>query len=258
MAKYPRKGTSVLGMNRTTLVWGIVAGLVLSAGSFTVGMYYGYYQGYSARQSEQQQASQDSTARVAESPSGNGAPSEDEFEAVITDEDLSETASEAENDAKIQRDTPSRESGDTLGEEATGSTDSVEVQANALSEGRPGTDASEPPASSSGSAGEAEEDGFDQPGAADEQRNQIVSTSGPTYSIQVVSYVEESRAIERRDELEAAGHNASITTKTINGRKRYRVRLGEFSSRQDAQKEAESLKENGVIEDYWISQITSE
>lgn len=259
MAKYPRKGTSLLGMNRTTLVWVLVAGLVLSAGSFMLGMYYGYYQGYSARQAEQKQASQDPVGEVSDSVNGNEDRSEDEFEAVITDEDLSGTSSQAQDDSKMRSDTPDQASRDTMEEQSTGSTDSIEVQANALSEGRPGTDPSDPtPPGDSSDEVPGEEDATSEPDTPDqEERNQIVSTSGPTYTIQVVSYVEESRALERRDELRNAGHTVSITTKMINGRERYRVRLGQFSSREDAQKKAESLKENGVIEDYWISQVTS-
>lgn len=261
MAKYPRKGTSVLGMNRTTLVWIIVAGLVLSTGSFLLGMYYGYYQGYSARQAEEPRAAQDRPARVADSPDEDEARDDGEFEAVITDEDLSGTdPASADTPGAPETDTSDRSPREDRTSAASGGTDSIAVQPNALSEGRPGDEptGSDSPAPTTEQPTRDEDAGPEESESEDvEDTNQIVSTSGPTYTIQVVSYVEESRALDRREALREAGHEASITTKKVDGRQRYRVRIGQYGTRQDAQQEAESLKENGVIEDYWISQVTS-
>lgn len=270
MAKYPRKGNGILGLDRTTIVWIAVGAILLVIGSFVAGQYYGYSQGYrdgfSEAQAEQDQP--DGSSQRAE-PGPSKRNQGDDFEKVITGEDLdgarerdsagTEDRTDGATVSSEQNQSPTAPSGSDGNEDRSGTeSQSLTVEGGGLAEGPPqdSVQTSENQETDEESSVEA----TDSPTAEAqiETSARMVESGGTIFSLQVLSVTKEERARQRVQELRDAGYEAALTTATINGQDWYRVRIGEFSTREEAQSRADVLEDEGVIDDYWISQIGNE
>ncbi len=75
------------------------------------------------------------------------------------------------------------------------------------------------------------------------------------YSIQVASYKNLDAAVKRIAELIDLGYDASYKKATIKGGTWHRIFVDEFKSKEEAIKQAQSMKEKKVISDYMIKVI---
>lgn len=80
--------------------------------------------------------------------------------------------------------------------------------------------------------------------------------SEPFYTIQIASSQKRPNAERSRDRLRDRGHDASISEARVNGRRFYRVRVGDFPTRDAASRYAEAMVEAGDVDDYWISRVS--
>jgi len=76
------------------------------------------------------------------------------------------------------------------------------------------------------------------PGAAQEARN-------GTFAVQAGSFATQDRAMALRDELDRAWPGTLVVPAEVGGRRLYRVRLGGFATRAEAQRTAEQLARAG-------------
>ena len=76
--------------------------------------------------------------------------------------------------------------------------------------------------------------------------------SGPVV-IQVFSSGDQDQAESVRSRLTRGGHKAFLSPVQVGGRTMYRVRIGPFSSRGDAQKVAEQVR-TGYKLDTWVTE----
>jgi cell division septation protein DedD len=67
-------------------------------------------------------------------------------------------------------------------------------------------------------------------------------TTSKNWSVQVNAYPDEKSANDLVDRLKNKGYNAFVTQANIKGKVWYRVRVGRFGSREEAEKTEESLK----------------
>jgi DedD protein len=72
--------------------------------------------------------------------------------------------------------------------------------------------------------------------------------NGKTWSVQVNAYPDEKSANDLVDRLKNKGYNAFVTQASIKGKVWYRVRVGRFGSREEAEKTEESLKNKEHLE----------
>jgi cell division septation protein DedD len=75
------------------------------------------------------------------------------------------------------------------------------------------------------------------------------------YSIQVASYKNLDAAVKRIAELIDLGYDASYKKATIKGEPWHRIFVDEFTSKEEALKQAQSMKEKKVIKDFMIKVI---
>lgn len=71
--------------------------------------------------------------------------------------------------------------------------------------------------------------------------------------IQVFALPEQGEARRIRDRLSRAGQKAYLSPVTVDGRTMYRVRIGPFGSREDAQQVAETVRKTYKL-DTWVTQ----
>lgn len=277
MAKYPRKGSQFLGLNRRNVIWIAIGALILLIGSFVAGSYYGYSQGYRDGFSQaQSEKSENETTGEAPPEQAKRSPNESEegdgedFENVITGEDMdrsrdsrSDETQEEDNtsETSMNRDSPSPRAPDTSSRDRNrgedDETSSLAVEGGGLTEGPPED------STDSGEETTSDESSTDDPNGATSSEEtsgtstEIMESDGPVFSIQVLSVSDQEKARGRVEELTNTGHEAVLTTATIDGQEWYRVRVGKFSSREEAQSRADTLQDDGVIDDYWISRLTN-
>ena len=84
---------------------------------------------------------------------------------------------------------------------------------------------------------------------------QTVEPPKTVYSIQVASYKSLDAAVKRIAELIDLGYDASYKKTTIKGSTWHRIFVDEFKSKEEAMKQAESMKEKKVISDFMIKVI---
>lgn len=92
-------------------------------------------------------------------------------------------------------------------------------------------------------------------GEESDEASRSIDAEGPVYTIQAVSFLKESRAEREVENLESKGYEASITEKVINDQRYFRVRVGSFVDRTEADNAAQEMVEKGDINDYWISRV---
>jgi cell division septation protein DedD len=270
MAKYPRKGNGILGLDRTKIVWTAVGAILLVIGSFVAGQYYGYSQGYRDGFSEAQAEQDQSGGPPQRAERGASERKQnDDFEKVITDEDLDgareqdSAGTEDRTDVgttSSEQDQTRTTSSDMQDKDDQNQTESqsLTVEGGGLSEGPPEDSVQTSENQETDEESSAEATGSPTSEEQIETSARMVESGGTTFSLQVLSVTKEERARQRVQELRDAGYEAALTTATINGQDWYRVRIGEFSTREEAQSRADALQDEGVIDDYWISQIGNE
>jgi cell division septation protein DedD len=69
-------------------------------------------------------------------------------------------------------------------------------------------------------------------------------TNGKSWSVQANSYPDAKSAGDLVDRLKNKGYNAFVTEANVKGKVWYRVRVGRFASREEAEKTAAALKSN--------------
>lgn len=282
MAKYPRGGDGFFGLHNSFIVWGFILGLLLAGGFFLLGTYYGYNQAIQETapsiNAKKKPTSPEQDKKQSEQPKKQEEKQVNQEstkpEAIITEKDL-EDDSESEKNLKDDSEMDDNETEpetavETVAqgneepsspetEESSSPTSSAtqdqyeredrsetEIRATALFGGSQG-------AEDSPSTGGVEESTSDQ--ETDEQ--QVIRSSGPTFTIQVFSSQSEDRAKKSLNNLTEDGYKVTLTETTINGNQWYRVRLGKFPTKNKAEARADLLVEEGVIEDYWISQLNT-
>ncbi len=65
--------------------------------------------------------------------------------------------------------------------------------------------------------------------------------------LEVANFIVEGRALSERDRLAASGHSVHVRTEWENGTATYRVVLGSFASRSEAERVADELLSNGTV-----------
>jgi cell division protein FtsN len=96
---------------------------------------------------------------------------------------------------------------------------------------------------------------IEEPKAAPPPEPQKTGPPEKVYSIQVASYKNLDAAVKRIAELVDLGYNASYKKATIKGEPWHRIFVDEFTSKEDALKQAQSMKEKKVISDFMIKLI---
>lgn len=255
MAKYPRQDDSFFGLDSTFLGWSLIVVGVLAGGSFLLGMYYGYNQGYSAaRKAFQSDDRQTSVEKEVDKQREEKSSSDTEsFNRVITSDDLNQSSesstSASSMDKKFQKDqnTSNNQVEESRNKDRRRITSENTEQEN--------TEESTDDAESESSADNDDETSSEHTPITSE--NQAISGDQPNFAIQVFSSQRKSRAVNRRDELQKEDIEASLTEKMIDGKQWYRIRVENFTSKELAVQRAEELKQDGLIDDYWISRISS-
>ena len=82
------------------------------------------------------------------------------------------------------------------------------------------------------------------PESKEARENPGARTTGKTWSVQVNSFPDEKSAQDLIDRLKNKGYNAFVTEGTVTGKTWYRVRVGRFTSREEAEKTEAALKNN--------------
>lgn len=283
MSKYPRQQGGLFGLDSTAFLWAIIGAALLAGGFFLFGMYYGYQQGY---QAAKQSLSDDEPARRVSVPSdsppaSSGSPADNSDRSgrssAITADQLSGTETDRGRAGVYDTAPPTRpesvNTADTPASQRTGETSSPSRDRNRTETSQPDEapralsvtelDTAESSssaesqrgeaASSRGSASSSSASGGTESRPSGDRN--AIQAEGPVYTIQAVSFLKQSRAKREVRDLESQGYDASITEKVINGRTWYRVRVGSFSDRTEADDFAQKMMKNGDIEDYWISQV---
>lgn len=80
------------------------------------------------------------------------------------------------------------------------------------------------------------------PETKEARENPGTRTAGKTWSVQVNSFPDEKSAHDLIDRLKNKGYNAFVTEATVTGKTWYRVRVGRFTSREEAEKTEAALK----------------
>ena len=87
----------------------------------------------------------------------------------------------------------------------------------------------------------------------------VYAAEGSFFSIHLLSYKEVDKAEAKVKELNDLGYNAFYRQETVNGKADiYNIYIEKFTSRSDAEREADILKELGLISDYDIQEIIEE
>jgi len=242
MSKYPRQENGWFDFSKWLWGWGTFAGLLMLAIGFSAGWYVGYYQGIGSNASTVK--SQTSSARNA----GSNGESEtvetvetdtSPFERVITEKDL-RGASNSARTAPV----PDTEQSDATSP-PTESNDSNKTSNNRPANQTDQRNVIQPDIDSS--TGNHQEN---------DRETEAIASSGSYYTVQVFSSKSRERAETMQKTVRESGREASLTTTTINGEEWYRVRVGRFSTKERAESDADSLVKQGLIEDYWISQLS--
>ncbi len=258
-----------MGFNRRNVGWIVIGALLLLIGSFVAGSYYGYSQGYrdgfSEAQSDEKQT-KDAPAQE-EKGQGNSKESVDEkFADVITDEDLNqtrnsgsaETDKEGSPEASGDQESFSAESTESKdrGRQAESGSASLPAEGGGLEDGtlRESSESEKETDSRESPADESEDSSSE---GRSESPSAMMDSAEPVFSIQILSVTDKEKAQGRVQELQSASYEATLATKNIEGKKWYRVRIGKFTNRQEAQSRADSLQEEEVIDDYWISRLSN-
>ena len=95
----------------------------------------------------------------------------------------------------------------------------------------------------------------EEPKAAPPPELQKAEPVGKVYSIQVASYKNLDAAVKRIAELIDLGYDASYKKATIKGEPWHRIFVDEFKSKEEATKQAQTMKEKKVIKDFMIKVI---
>lgn len=226
MTRYNQSKDPTLTLTNSTIGWGIGILIALCLVFFVGGIYTGYYWGYDdgvqyARTTGQMKDAQSRSFAKWETGAGTAAESAADtgFEGSFTEEELA--------------------MGPESGTEPTQTTSAVSDDMSSTPPVRTNTLESTP-ASSQGS----------------ESTFSSTSPSG-SFTIQAVSTPYEKRAREYANNLQEKGHEVHIMKVMIDGKQYHRVRVGSFSTREDAKNYAEEMVERGDIDDYWISKVDS-
>lgn len=281
MSKYPRQDDGFFGLDSTAFLWTILGATLLAGGFFVFGMYYGYQQGYEAAQesvsgqeSSDQVTSRQNTDRNRPSSRQTRSGTETRRRAAITEEQLSGFGSDnngetpvteqspRQSESQSENQTPSEARSTSSGGEPTQDDEPSEEERDqrpaALSVSQVDNQTDD---SGEGAASEAETSETPESASttgseeASPEQNNTIEAEGPVFTIQAVSFLKESRAQREVEELDSRGYEAKITEKEIDGRRWYRVRVGNYSSRSVADEKAKEMIEQGIIEDYWISKV---
>lgn len=237
MPDYQRRSDGTWTISTTVLSWCVIGLTVMVVLVFLSGMYVGYNSGLQAglQQAEESPSPPEQVAAVSKPPSDTAGPSqssgdreskrtEDESPRVITDRDLGQTSSPTTPiRARGQSDTAPRTTAPTgvPGRGPGGSDQEADRSRTSVSSGSP---ASEP--------------------------------SEPYYTVQVASSQKRSNAKRTRDRYRERGHEAMMTEAVVNGERYFRIRVGQFPTREAASRYAENMVESGDVDDYWISRVT--
>ena len=95
----------------------------------------------------------------------------------------------------------------------------------------------------------------EEPKAAPPPEPQKSEPPKKVYSIQVASYKNLDAAVKRIAELIDLGYDASYKKATIKGGTWHRIFVDEFKSKEEAIKQAQSMKDKKVISDFMIKAI---
>jgi len=100
-----------------------------------------------------------------------------------------------------------------------------------------------------------EEKKVEEPKAAPPPEPQKAEPPKKVYSIQVASYKNLDAAVKRIAELVDLGYDATYKEATVKGETWHRIFVDEFKSKEEAIKQAQSMKEKKVIKDFMIKVI---
>ncbi len=233
MPEYSSRDEGSWTVSTTMLGWGLLGLALVVVVFFLAGMYVGYNRGLQdglargdrpsppEQFAEGRQASETGEEDI-DTPVRERAdtPSPSGGPIVITDREV-----EGEEATTDTRSTPTRTDGPTSSEREA---------APVVTEGpSPGDD-------------EPEEEADGGPGVV----------SGPFYTIQIASSQKRSNANRVRDRLRDRGHDASISEAAVNDERFFRVRVGQFPTREAASRYADAMVDEGEVDDYWISRVS--
>lgn len=238
MPEYSARSEGSWTISTTMLGWGLLGLALVVVVFFLAGMYVGYNRGLQDGFAQAERSAPPD--RVAEGPSAS--------------DPAAETA--GGTPPRQQPDTAPRRGGP--GEEIT-ITDREIDGARDVSTGSPSRAESRKDESAS-----AREAPPAMPGGSptDEEVSSREPTSPPQvgsepfYTVQIASSQKRPNAERMRDRLRDRGHDATISEASVNGRRFYRVRVGNFPTRDAASRYAEAMVDEGDVDDYWISRVS--
>jgi septal ring-binding cell division protein DamX len=262
-------------MPKNYFSWWILGGFLLLCLSFSLGVYYGYGQGYSDAEKtfkNHEAASDQKVTGTSSSHTPSESENNDRFESVITKKDLSETKA---NNKSADVPGTSRQAANQATDEPTGAEPAETKKSSGtadnqgytapdkISQGavqntdKRKTGSSEPAQQTTGQTQSGRRDSTKDNGQGDEaQVDRIASDSQARFTIQVLSSTNQKRTKQRKKDLVDQGYEATLTTEKIKGKVWYRVRVGQFFTKPQAEKLAQSLQQKGIIDNYWIGRIS--
>jgi cell division septation protein DedD len=287
MAKYRQRSDSQWTISSTVMGWGVTGLAILFVGFFLAGIYVGYGMGIEegkrqVRQDIKQTGSEegetsDRIAQLIDEQDNQSAPAGDTGQADAEQPSDAEEPSDTDGQegAFTEEDLGFLTEGSDTDQEATVATQTVDQPpsegAQTASEPDGTEEADQGGSSLYGGSEEESEDATspDEPTQAEEDTTEETSPYGDVetadtqeletfFTIQTVSFERRDYANRSADRLRDMGHSVMIEDATVNGTQYFRVRVGTFPTRSQAQEYAEGMTERGEIEDYWISQVSRE
>lgn len=284
MAKYRQREGGTWTISSSLMGWGVTGIAILLVGFFLAGIYVGYGMGI-------EEGKQQVRSDLKQSGDGDGEVSDQIAQLIDEKQQQSDTDSDGSS-AEEDAGTDSRSGAFTeedlgfLTEGSDTESGGTEV-AQTVDQGPDGTSGSgqtESTSSEQGSeslyGGQASSDETaDEEETTEEETTQQTTASstdadepspygdiqtGDTdelqtfYTIQTVSFERQDYAKEEADRIRNLGHSVMINEAMVNETQYYRVRVGVFPTRSQAQEYADKMQQRGEIEDYWISQVTRE
>ena len=93
------------------------------------------------------------------------------------------------------------------------------------------------------------------PAGEEEQTRQVTPSVTEFYTIQVMAITDRAKAFSVRDNLKNRGYAAYVVTSTgPDDKVTYKVRIGRFATREEAQKVSQQVKEREKL-DTWITRV---
>ncbi len=268
MPKYSKRESKAWTLSSTVVGWGLTGVAICLVAFFGIGVYFGYGWGYQEGKKvavgKKGEFSSKQLAKLTEGDTDfessepdkpeltDKISSEQKNEAAISEKELGflqdepETKTESKETAqKSKKKTPPPEIAESKAGKAEKS-EKKETAEDVLPTPETGketsTEATETKTAEQTEAGETDLD---------------AEQTGVVYVIQASSSKKKESAQNYANELEEKGYPAVVTKARVEGETWYRVRVGEFPTKDQARKFAEEMVNNGDIgKGYWVSTVT--